>query len=169
MAANGDTYYYNLYFGTNQNSLPLLYSGTSTYYEIDALDFSKQYYWQVETVNEYGLSSKTQVFDFTTIKENKITKAFNYPNPFNPAKNETTSIVFDMKEAGFAEIDIYSEYGKLCWQKTVYDLPKGANEVKYDGKDESGNIMYSGTYPCIVKKKYPDREEKDKCRILIIK
>ena len=74
-----------------------------------------------------------------------------------------------MEESGFAEIRVYSEYGNLCWQKTVYDLPKGANEVIYNGKDDSGNMMYNGTYPCIIKKKYQDKEEKDKCRLLIIK
>ncbi|MBN1824413.1 MAG: hypothetical protein JW803_08850 [Endomicrobiales bacterium] len=158
---------YRLYFGTDQTNLPLLYEGTSTYYEIDSLDYNEDYYWYVVSVNIYGVESTGAVYKFTTILP--IPKAFNYPNPFNPALNETTNICFTMNEAGFAEVNVFSEYGDLCWQKTVYNLPTGVNEVNYDGRDDNGQIMYNGTYVAVIKKKYATKEEKEKCRILVIK
>jgi hypothetical protein len=147
--------------------MQLAYQGSNTFFELDRLDYNQRYYWYVIATDQYGVSTQSPTYDFSTIGE--IKKAYNYPNPFNPARNETTNIVFEMQEDGFAEVKVFSEYGNLCWQKTFYDQPKGIDQASYDGRDESGNMMYNGTYPCIIKKKYSNGEQTDHCRLLIIK
>jgi hypothetical protein len=158
---------YNLYLGTDPNNLPVCYQGGNSSFELDSLGYNQTYYWKVEAVNSAGVSSFSPVYSFITIK--KVTAAFNYPNPFNPATGQNTKIVFNMAEAGSADIKIYTEMGHLCWSGSFDNLTVGANEVGYDGRDGSGRMMYNGTYPCVIMKKYPDRTEKDFCRLLIIK
>jgi flagellar hook assembly protein FlgD len=74
-----------------------------------------------------------------------------------------------MVENGAAEVFIYTEFGDLCWHKQFENLPKGANEITYDGKDDSGSILFNGTYICLIKKKYSTKEVKDTCRLLVVK
>jgi len=74
-----------------------------------------------------------------------------------------------MAEDGNAEITVYSEFGNRCWGGSFYGLRKGTNQVSYNGRDDSGNMMYNGAYPCIIKKKYQNGEQDDHCRLLIIK
>jgi hypothetical protein len=100
---------------------------------------------------------------------NSIPKAFNYPNPFDPAANQNTNIVFNMESDGEADINIYSEMGDLCWHRVFSGLQKGANEISYDGRDDQGKLMYNGPYVCIINKKSQTGNSTDKCRLLIIK
>ncbi|MCX5782086.1 MAG: hypothetical protein NT145_05225 [Elusimicrobia bacterium] len=158
---------YKLYFGKDPNNLQLIYTGTNNFHELNSMDFSSKYYWQVEAINIYGVSAKSLVYNFQTI--GSVAKAYNYPNPFNPAKNENTNIVFDMQDNGFAELSIYTEFGDLCWRKTFDNLNKGTNQMSYDGRDDDGKELFNGTYVCKIKKKYGYGENTDKCRILIIK
>lgn len=158
---------YKVYLGTDLENMQPVYDGLKTYYEILGLDYGKQYFWQIEAKNNYGISSKSQIFKFSTI--NKITKAYNYPNPFNPALGQKTNILFDMSDNGSAKLSVYSEFGDLCWEKVFDNLVKGANEVTYNGKDDNEKVLFNGTYLCVINKKYSNKEEKDKCRILIIK
>jgi hypothetical protein len=145
----------------------IMYSGPNTSYTLTSLESGMVYYWQVQASNQYNAASLGPVYSFTTIKEPK--KAFNYPNPFNPARNQKTNIVFEMAEDGDADITVFSEFGNRCWGQNVCGLNKGTNQVSYDGRDDSGNTMYNGTYPCVIKKRYANGEQDDHCRLLIIK
>ena len=106
-----------------------------------------------------------QIFNFVTL--GAVSRVYNAPNPFNPQKGQKTRIFFEMYEDGKAEINIYSEYGDKIRTISVNNLPKGTNEIEYDGKDDYGNILYNGTYLCVLKKNGSSNSEK--CRLLIIK
>lgn len=163
--AGGTTF--KLYVGKNPNNLVLVYTGPNNYYDLASLDYSSKYYWQVEADNIYGVSAFSSVYDFSTI--NQVAKAYNYPNPFNPSTNQTTNIVFDMQDAGFAEITIYTEFGHKVWRQTFFNLNKGANQIQYDGRDDNGRELYNGTYICQIRRKFGYMENSDHCRLLIIK
>jgi hypothetical protein len=158
---------YRLYAGVDPANLELYYEGKYPRYELTSLQSSKLYYWQVETINAYGASSRSPLYTFSTIGSPK--KAFNYPNPFNPAINQTTNIVFDLPDVGSAELYVYTELGDLCWHKSFSNLFKGSNEITYDGKDDNGRVLYNGPYVCMIKKKCVSAESLDKCRLLVIK
>jgi hypothetical protein len=147
--------------------LNTIYSGTNKSYTKNSLESGMVYYWQVQAANQYGVLSLSPEYSFTTINEAK--RAYTYPRSFNPARGQNINIVFEMEENGSAEVQIYSEFGNLCWERSFYDLSKGTNQVSYNGRDGSGNVMYNGTYPVRIRKHYPDREQEDKCRVCVIK
>jgi hypothetical protein len=66
----------------------------------------------------------------------------NYPNPFNPS----TSISFQLKEAGPVRMDIYNQKGQLL--RTLLNATKapGLHSVTWDGRDAAGNPSASGIY-----------------------
>jgi len=165
----GEMLYYKVYLGTTTSVMSLIYEGYATSCEVRSLDYGKDYVWQVEAINIYGVSSKSPIWKFKTIAALKPGKAFNYPNPFDP-NTSATKIVFDMNKSGAAEVSVYTELGDLCWRKSYDGLVPGANEITYDGKDDSGRILYSGPYVVVINKKYSDgNQSRDRLRLLIIK
>jgi len=64
------------------------------------------------------------------------------PNPFNPQ----TTIKYVLPETGAARLRLYDVQGRLV--RTLVDgtMPSGQNEVRWDGRDNSGRSMASGTY-----------------------
>ena len=164
----GDTLTNTLYYGTNKNNMQKIDLKEATEYEVPKLNPRTRYYWKVSVQNQYGAAlTDEQIYTFVT--GGNIKKAYNAPNPFNPQKGENTDILFYMSASGRAEIHIYSEYGDKIRSFSINNLESGNNYVTYDGKDDKGNILYNGTYLCIIKKKYTGREETEKCRLLIIK
>ena len=164
-----DVLKYVLFLGTDENSMQQYDLATQNYYTAENLLPRTRYYWKVEVENQYGVKLLNPItYNFVTLGE--IKKAYNAPNPFNPQKGQTTRIFFEMSKEGKAEIDIYSEYGDKIYHTVKDNLLQGNNEIVYDGKDDYGNILYNGTYLCVVKKKYSDGGTKtERCRLLIIK
>lgn len=66
----------------------------------------------------------------------------NYPNPFNPK----TTINYKVNKLSEVKIQIYDSLGNII--KEIIDETKypGSYSVDWDGKDEIGNLMPSGTY-----------------------
>jgi len=61
----------------------------------------------------------------------------NYPNPFNP----TTTIAFDLAEAGFVSLKIYNLHGQEIATLVGESLTAGAHTASFDARD-----LPSGTY-----------------------
>ena len=66
----------------------------------------------------------------------------NYPNPFNPA----TAIRFTLPEAGVATLTILDVQGRHVRTLIHGSRPAGGQEVRWDGRDEAGNIAAAGVY-----------------------
>jgi hypothetical protein len=66
----------------------------------------------------------------------------NYPNPFHRA----TSVAFELAEAGHVSVEIYDVSGRLVRTLVDRDVAPGASSVRWDGRDESGRSVASGTY-----------------------
>ena len=66
----------------------------------------------------------------------------NYPNPFNPS----TKISFDLPEAGNVELKVYNARGQKVKTLINKELPAGKNYIFWDGKDNNGKKVASGTY-----------------------
>lgn len=64
------------------------------------------------------------------------------PNPFNPS----TTIRFELPAAGQARLAVYDVAGRLIRTLIDENRPTGANEAVWDGCDETGRSMPSGTY-----------------------
>ncbi len=66
----------------------------------------------------------------------------NYPNPFNP----TTHIDFSLKKAGKVELVIYNITGQKVRTLVDGELEADDHSVVWNGKDDRGNQVSSGTY-----------------------
>jgi hypothetical protein len=73
---------------------------------------------------------------------NEFELAQNYPNPFNPS----TQIPFTIKTSGTVIIKVFDLQGREII--TLFDGIKqaGSHSISWKGKDQSGNLMPSGTY-----------------------
>ena len=160
---------YTLFLGTSEREMKQYDLATQSSYIAQSLSTRTRYYWRVEVENQYGAKLLNPItYNFVTLGE--IKKVYNAPNPFNPQKGQNTRIFFEMQQDGNVELDVYSEYGDKIYHASIDNLSKGNNEYVYNGKDDYGNILYNGTYLCVVKKKYSNGESKtERCRLLIIK
>jgi hypothetical protein len=137
-------------------------------HNMSKLKHKKKYYWYMVVKNKFGIILETEMFSFFT--GGLVDKFYNAPNPFNPALGTQTEFVFPMYEDGTAQIKIYSEYGDLVWESdSSFFYGNSTGSIKYDGKDNSGRTLYNGSYVAILTKKYDDKTEAERCRILIIK
>lgn len=66
----------------------------------------------------------------------------NYPNPFNPQ----TTIDYSVQLEGEVELRIYNVFGKEVRTLVRRNQQKGTYSVVWDGKDELGQQVASGTY-----------------------
>lgn len=66
----------------------------------------------------------------------------NYPNPFNP----TTSIRFEVPDDGFVTIKIYDMLGQEVAEIFSGEAKAGKYLLNWDGKDNNGNQVSSGSY-----------------------
>lgn len=66
----------------------------------------------------------------------------NYPNPFNPS----TTIEFSLKQRGDVNIKIYNMLGQEVRTFFVNQLESGNHKVVWDGTNNQGMLMSSGTY-----------------------
>lgn len=80
----------------------------------------------------------------------------NYPNPFNPAQSQTTSINYYLPESGDVELRIYDAFGRTVLSK---DFKQGAGDAvsrnatmaggayfTWDGKNGEGKTVANGIY-----------------------
>jgi len=66
----------------------------------------------------------------------------NFPNPFNPA----TKISFNLPEALRAKLSIFSVDGRKVATILDEELPAGPHAVTWNGRDQGGKQVASGTY-----------------------
>jgi hypothetical protein len=71
------------------------------------------------------------------------TKLFqNSPNPFNP----TTTIRFDLGQSGHVSLRVYDVRGRLVRSLVSQQLPRDHHAIVWDGTDDAGLSVPSGTY-----------------------
>jgi hypothetical protein len=85
----------------------------------------------------------------------------NYPNPFNAE----TSIRYQIDRAETATLEIYNMTGKIIRHLSISQLPQpGSYEVFWDGRNDCGHELSSGTY--FSKLTTPTRVEINKMMLL---
>ena len=75
--------------------------------------------------------------------------AQNFPNPFSANGtfgNPSTEIAFQLARAGQVEVAIYNIAGEKVRTLMAGNMPPGNHTVKWDGKNERGQRLASGTY-----------------------
>ena len=64
-----------------------------------------------------------------------------YPNPFNAG----ATIRFELENEGEVQLNIIDILGNKVWQLSD-DFVSGTHLIKWNGKDQHGNSVPSGTY-----------------------
>ena len=123
---------------------------SGTYHGDGIKDYSKAWESYCDALNRCG-SPKAFVEADERSEIQALPTAFalhqNYPNPFNP----TTTIQFDLAEAGHVSLNIYSSAGQLVRTLAFGDYAPGAHKVTWDARDHSGARVASGLYLYTIK------------------
>jgi hypothetical protein len=80
----------------------------------------------------------------------------NYPNPFNPSRDEVTTIAYTLSEDAFVDIEIFTITGDLVKRVIVNSFRNaGAHQVDtWAGLNEIGLPVVTGTYFCRITARY---------------
>lgn len=81
----------------------------------------------------------TDVYD-TEAVQTRLSSS--YPNPFNPR----TTLRFDLPVGGRIHLEVFDVAGRLIRTLLDADLPAGSHQAVWDGKDERGTGVASGSY-----------------------
>lgn len=101
------------------------------WYKIEEVDVDGSCYYY-GPINVIGVKTKPDNFYLSQ----------NYPNPFNPY----TFLKFELPEKSNVVISIYSLLGKMVKEWEFNDKEAGYHELRWDGKDKTGNKVSSGIY-----------------------
>ena len=79
---------------------------------------------------------------------NRIAMQQNYPNPFKPgfSLSADTKIPFVLQNSSRVNVNIYNITGQLIKALADRQFEAGLNELRWDGHDDRGMLVASGTY-----------------------
>jgi hypothetical protein len=92
----------------------------------------------------FSLDTVTAVDDGANSPPPATTLATIYPNPFNPR----TTIVFELAEAATVELAVFDLRGRRVTVLESGPLPIGRHQAIWDGQDDKGRAVPTGTYVC---------------------
>jgi hypothetical protein len=124
--------------------------------EVANLKDNRTYFYKAIALNTAGAMSApitSNVGISTTFSSDKLTGLSNYPNPFNSNLTDTTIYYFLNQDMNIT-IKIFNIFGKIIWENNFFAGQDGgragANEVKWQGIDLSGNKVPMGSYPMLI-------------------
>ena len=129
-------YQYSKDVSANQSMAYLDIPKASRYYAaVTAID-----YWG----NESTFSKEVVIFSDETTAQlpEKLALLANYPNPFNPG----TQIKFELPEATLVKIVVYNASGQEIVTLEEGPFQAGTWTTFWDGRDQKGQTLSSGTY-----------------------
>ncbi len=132
-------------------------NGNTITLTLTGLDYYRTYYLTIQASNPYGATSVTPVQTFTLASANGFPLAYNYPNPFSPARGGT-NIVFNAPPSGYARatVSVYSELGDLLFNQDYANVAPGISQFPFAGRDRYGRPLFNGSYVCRVRFEGPD-------------
>ncbi|KAA3606902.1 MAG: T9SS C-terminal target domain-containing protein [Calditrichaeota bacterium] len=127
------------------------FSNNYTFVDDSELRSGETYTYYISDVETNGLETKhednSQSVKFILDGEVTQTKldyelAQNFPNPFNPS----TTINFQIKKDQRVKLQVYNLNGQLVKELVNEKMNKGSHSVNWNGTDQNGNQVSSGTY-----------------------
>jgi hypothetical protein len=133
-------------------SATLVDEGDSVALLVGGLGYYKDYYLRVGAETLYGARSQSDVQSFRLAAADGFPRAYNYPNPFSPARGGT-HLVFNAPPSGYARarLTVYSEFGRKLFEREYGPLPPGVTQYDFDGRDAGGRPLPNGSYAARVR------------------
>ncbi|MBN2354525.1 T9SS type A sorting domain-containing protein [candidate division KSB1 bacterium] len=100
------------------------------------------YYYKLADVDYQGRINMHGPIAVTAAQPLEYSLQQNFPNPFNPV----TSIRFIVGESGLTRLSVFDLRGRLVRLLVDRHLQTGQHEIAFDGMDERGMPLPSGTY-----------------------
>lgn len=75
-----------------------------------------------------------------------FTLAQNYPNPFSMTTATGTALRFELPDATYTELAIFTLQGERVRVLAAQRLAPGVHTYRWDGRDDAGRALASGTY-----------------------
>ncbi|MDO8757035.1 MAG: fibronectin type III domain-containing protein, partial [Elusimicrobiota bacterium] len=121
--------------------------GNTVRLRLTGLDYYRSYYFKVTAENPYGAASQTPLQAFSLAAADRFPRVYNYPNPFSSGRGGT-NVVFNALSSGYqrAVLTVYSEFGQKLYERDCGRVPPGISEVRFDGRDQHGRVLMSGSY-----------------------
>ena len=97
---------------------------------------------------------KDEVSRIITLEDSSkpvVSDIFVSPNPFNANGDNTVNISYKLSKNSKVTVKIFDDYDELI--KTIItniDQSKGGNSIWWNGKDESGVLVFEGNYKVII-------------------
>lgn len=122
--------------------------------KVENLDANSKYYWRINSsTNNITKPVYSSVGSFSTggnvtdveeenVIPNKYSLEQNYPNPFNP----TTRITYSLPQNSFVALKIYDILGREVKTLINNEVNAGTHSIVWNGTDNYGNKVSSGTY-----------------------
>ena len=112
------------------------------YQDHEIFDKTVYYYWLADVALDGRVTYNGPRTAVAISKPDYYALEQNYPNPFNPS----TSIRYQIKESGWVSLSIYNIRGQMIRNLINQNLQAGDYNIEWDGRDENGLIVPSGTY-----------------------
>ncbi len=117
-------------------------SAHSYHFEDNSALAGKTYFYRLVDIDLNGVRSYHGPIMVNAPIPEDFSLEQNYPNPFNPE----TQIQFRLNEPGNCTLSIYNLRGQMVRTLVNRSMQAGTHMVTWDGLDNQGNVMPSGTY-----------------------
>ncbi|MBC8185698.1 VCBS repeat-containing protein [candidate division KSB1 bacterium] len=122
-------------------------STPNSYSFVDEDGGSEILFYQLNQIDFDGTQTKSEIIKIDVAVPSDFTVLKNYPNPFN-ANTKIQFTVPSKESVQVSVINISGEIVRILLNKLV---PAGAHQVFWNGKNDFGSEVASGTYICSVK------------------
>ncbi|MDZ7315185.1 MAG: T9SS type A sorting domain-containing protein [candidate division KSB1 bacterium] len=96
------------------------------------------YFYRLRQLDTDGTFSYSQTVKFEVTAPLDYALMQNFPNPFNP----TTTIVFQLKESGYATLQVYDLLGRRVMTLVDGELKAGTHKITLDASELSPGIYF---------------------------